>query len=209
MTAFEPLLQRWRERPEWAVRDIACLACAFAPLFSVAWSFLNYHNRRPVARGRRSAVDTATMMLFFWAFSVLLARGIGAVHGTPRLLEIAAIGTGLCLMATGCMVNVVGRWQLGATWANQIQIYEGHKLMETGMFSLVRHPLYASLIWMFLGAGVAYLNGAALAATCLVFVPMMFYRARQEEKILAEVFPQYDAYRKRTGMFIPRLTNMK
>jgi protein-S-isoprenylcysteine O-methyltransferase Ste14 len=81
--------------------------------------------------------------------------------------------------------------------------------MDTGMFRLVRHPLYASLIWMFLGASLAYLNWVALSITLLIFLPAMAWRASQEEQLLAQSFPAYAAYRRRTGMFFPKLRSLK
>lgn len=200
-----PVLQeRWRGHPEHLIRDVVVFVSAFAVLFSVAWSFLNYHQQRPVERQKRSIVDTSTMLLFFAAFSCFLGRRIGVISGAPGKLELAAIGLGLALVVVGAFVNVAARHQLGPTWANQIAIYKGHQLITRGLFGWVRHPLYASIIWMFLGAALAYLNYAALLATALVFVPAMHYRARQEEQMLTQTFPEYEIYRRETGEFLPR-----
>ncbi len=204
-----PILQRWDGHPENAVRDIGVFLCAVAVLVSVGWSFANYHQRRPVSRGKRSVVDTFTMLLFFVVFCRLIAGRIGALPGVPASLEIAALVLGFIPLLAGCAVNLLGRRQLGANWANQIAIYQGHTLLTAGTFALVRHPLYASLVWMFIGASIAYLNGAALLITLLVFLPAMLYRARQEEKLLLESFPQYAAYRTRTGAFFPRFPTLK
>lgn len=206
---IDHLLKRWEGRPEHAFRDVAAFLSAFAVLFSVAWSFLNYHGRRPVLQRKQSAVDTATMLLFFGLFSWLLARQIGVVRAVPVAVEQAAILFGLTLIVVGCVINVLGRRQLGPTWANQIAIYEQHELVTGGMFHLVRHPLYASIIWMFLGASIAFLNYAALLATLLVFIPAMHLRARQEEKMLLGHFPEYEGYRQRTGAFFPKLFNSR
>lgn len=205
MSALDPLLLRWSGRPELAVRDVVVFACAFATLFSVAWSFLNYHNRRPVARKKRSVVDTFTMTLFFVGFSTCLSREIGVVRVVSEAVEMGLLLIGLAVVICGCVVNVVGRSQLGSTWSNQISIYDQHKLIVRGMFKLVRHPLYASIIWMFIGASVAYLNYVTFFMTLLIFIPAMCLRARQEEAILVNVFPEYQSYREQTGMFLPRV----
>lgn len=198
------LFERWQAHPELAIRDIGLCLCAFAVLFSVTWSFLNYHHRRSVKRGRRSIVDTFTMLLFLWVFAWLVSRSIG-VFVVPPALQLICIISGMALVMVGTWVNVVGRHQLGSTWSNQIAIYDQHHLLTNGLFGFVRHPLYASTIWMFLGASLAYLNWAALAATLLIFIPAMYYRAGQEERLLSETFPDYSAYRRRTGTFFPKL----
>jgi len=203
------LLERWGGHPVRAIRDVAVFLCAFAVLFSVAWSFINFHGGRAVVRRKRSLVDTSTMLLFFAGFSWLLGRRVGVLPAGWADLEPAAIGLGLALVLTGAVVNVLARHQLGPTWANQIAIYDGHQLLTRGFFGLVRHPLYASTIWMFLGAALAYLNWAAFLATVVVFIPAMHLRASQEERLLLEAFPAYANYRRQIGEFFPKLSAAK
>lgn len=201
------LLQRWEGAPFNAVRDCVVGVCALAVLFSVTWSFINYHQRKDIAQKRRSPVDTFTMLLFFFLFSWLLGRQ-SATLTVAATLQTCAAAPGLVLVVLGAVVNVVGRHQLGSAWANQIAIYEKHRLRTNGMFALVRHPLYASLIWMFIGAAIAFLNWAALLATLLIFVPAMHLRAAQEERLLNAAFPDYHQYRMTTGEFLPKLKTL-
>jgi protein-S-isoprenylcysteine O-methyltransferase Ste14 len=201
------LTQRWSGHPEHLVRDGVAFASAVATLMSVAWSFLNYHRGRQIVRRQRSAVDTVTMLLFFAVFARLLAQQIGALTNLSLSAEWGVIGVGTVLMLIGCAVNVAGRHQLGATWANQVTLYEGHQLRTDGMFRWVRHPLYASTIWMFLGASLAFLNYLCMGLTCLLFIPAMHYRAAQEERLLLGHFPDYNIYRQRTGRFFPKFFN--
>ena len=202
---MDQLLLRWSGHPIRAVRDVTMCLCALAVLFSVAWSFLNFHQRRRVVRAQRSVVDTGTMLLFFAGFSWLIGRQVGMLASATAAVELAALLLGLPLVLLGTAVNVLARHQLGPTWANQIAIYEGHEMLTRGFFGLVRHPLYASLIWMFIGVAVACLNWAALLATVTVFIPAMHLRAGQEERLLSEAFPGYATYRQRVGEFFPRL----
>jgi hypothetical protein len=71
------------------------------------------------------------------------------------------------------------------------------------VYRVVRHPLYAGLIWMFTGAALVFQNWLALAATALIFFPGVYYRGKQEEKALIAQFPAYGEYRNHTGMFFP------
>ena len=43
----------------------------------------------------------------------------------------------------------------------------------------------------------------------IVFIPFMYYRAKQEEKELVKVFPEYNNYKKNTGMFFPKIFRRK
>ncbi len=107
-------------------------------------------------------------------------------------------------MVAGAVVNVAGRVSLGRNWADQVTEYRDQSLVQQGAYALVRHPLYASLTWMFVGAALVYRNAVLLGATVLVFVPAMVLRARQEERLLEKRFPEYDGYRRRVGMLLPR-----
>ena len=107
-------------------------------------------------------------------------------------------------MVAGCAVNIAGRLYLGSNWANQVTLYHGQELVTEGAYRFVRHPLYASLIWMFYAASIVYVNWAAFAANTCIFVPFMYLRARQEEDLLLKEFAGYAEYRRRVGMFVPR-----
>jgi protein-S-isoprenylcysteine O-methyltransferase Ste14 len=111
---------------------------------------------------------------------------------------------GLTLMLFGAGYNIWGRLYLKNNWADHVRIYDDQTLITTGPYRWVRHPLYASLIWMFYGAALAYLNPLAAIETALIFIPAMHYRSNQEERALAATFQQrYTAYRQRTGRFFP------
>ena len=40
----------------------------------------------------------------------------------------------------------------------------------------------------------------------IIFIPFMYYRAKQEEKELVKEFKEYKDYSKKTGMFFPKIT---
>jgi len=179
--------------------------CTAAVLAAVAWNFLRARFSGQVAEQQRSPVATGTMLLFTFGVYWLLSRHIGDLPRPGLAVDIPLVSLGLVLMVMGCAVNLLGRLRLGRNWANQVTVYEDQTLVTGGVFGVVRHPLYASLIWMFYGAGLIYLNYAALLATTFVFVPAMYYRAKQEETLLAAQFTEYEAYRRKVGMFFPKI----
>jgi protein-S-isoprenylcysteine O-methyltransferase Ste14 len=58
---------------------------------------------------------------------------------------------------------------------------------------------------MYIGGAFLYLNYLALILNIFVFLPFMYYRAKQEEKILITVFENYKIYQSKTGMFFPKI----
>ncbi len=164
--------------------------------------FLLYDQRKEVKASKKSIVATGTMVLFYVGYMQLIRFDILELDPLlPRWATLIGVG----MIYLGSALNILGRLTLKANWANHIKIYEDHKLITTGIFKFVRHPLYASLFVMLFGGALAFSNLACVLLTALVFIPFMTYRARQEEKMLIEAFPDYLAYKAKTGMFFPKL----
>lgn len=179
--------------------------CIVALFTAILINFIEARAKTDVKTEKRSIVETGTMTLFFLVFYVLLFFRIGVISIASMEVKWFLSTFGLLLVVLGCVINIMGRFSLGSNWANQVRIYHDHRLVEKGMYRIVRHPLYASLIIMFLGASLIYRNSAAFIANLFVFIPFMTYRAKQEELALNKQFPEYKAYQKRTGMFWPKL----
>jgi len=81
---------------------------------------------------------------------------------------------------------------------------EARLLVRTGLYRFVRHPLYAAHFVIYFCYTLLHFH-LSTAALYLVFVAGQTFRARNEERKLAAVFPEYEAYRGSTGMFLPRL----
>ena len=79
------------------------------------------------------------------------------------------------------------------------------QLIDSGIYSHVRHPMYSGvLVWM-LGWSVVFGSWLALAVTVLL-IPFLFAKSSHEEKLLRERYSGYVAYAKRVRRrFIPYL----
>lgn len=173
---------------------------------AIVYDFARYHRQdRGEVASERSWVQTGTMTAFFVIYYLVIRLGVTTlpIGGAARSAMIVA---GMVLIAIGVAFNLWGRVELKSAWADQIKVYEGQELIIGGPFRWVRHPLYASLIWVFVGGALIYANVASLLLTLLVFIPMMYVRATREDAALGGVFGErYEEYRRRTGMFLPRL----
>jgi protein-S-isoprenylcysteine O-methyltransferase Ste14 len=180
---------------------VARFAVAFATALALAAVLLNFllaRGRDRIKSERRSPVATATMLGFFAGLYLILRFHLGEVP-----VPAGVVGAGLALLGAGTLFNLMGRFNLGGNWGDHVVIYQDHTFVARGAYRWVRHPLYASLIWMASGASLILGNPVALAAVLGIFLPAMVYRARQEEAALIETFPGYAAYRRVTGMFLP------
>jgi protein-S-isoprenylcysteine O-methyltransferase Ste14 len=79
------------------------------------------------------------------------------------------------------------------------------ELLVSGVFRIVRHPIYTGALLFYLGA-ILITFSIASAAFWLMIILYYYLISRYEEKILTEEFGEkYTRYRQRTGMLFPRL----
>lgn len=183
------------------ISDIVILICLFALSIAIILNFFESNNK--IAKEKKSVVETGSMVGFFVFFYALIRFKIGFVSLPILGIYIFKI-IGLITIIFGCYINILGRRSLGKNWANQVTIYQDQTLIQKGAYKYVRHPLYSSIIWMFYGSCLVYSNYYGFIATTLIFIPFMYYRAKQEEKLLSERFEEYKDYQKKTGMFFPK-----
>ncbi|OGS28214.1 MAG: hypothetical protein A2297_01895 [Elusimicrobia bacterium RIFOXYB2_FULL_48_7] len=187
------------------IAQIIIVLCVFAIIIAIMINFTESKKEKDTRHEKKSIVETGTMFLFFAVYYYLTAKNIGCFNVPGITARITLISIGLLLIVAGSIVNIKGRVALAGNWANQIRVYKDQTFVREGMYRYVRHPLYASLIWMFYGGSLVYQNYASFLATTLVFIPFMRYRANQEEELLKKYFSEYETYQKEVGMFFPKL----
>jgi protein-S-isoprenylcysteine O-methyltransferase Ste14 len=172
---------------------------------------INFSESQPnknTKKEKKSIVETGTMTLFSVLFYLVIRFNIGSIENDNFQVRFPLIIGGIIFILIGAYFNIKGRVVLGKNWANQIKIYKNHTLVKKSVYSIVRHPLYASLIWMFYAASIIYFNWLAFLINSLIFIPFMYYRAKQEEIELKKTFKQeYSNYKKEVGMFFPKIWN--
>jgi len=181
-----------------ASRFIVAFSATLA-LAAVFTNFLLAKDRSAMRSEQRSPVATGTMLGFFALLYLILRLRV-----TERPVPPWVLIAGLVLLVAGTAVNLLGRLNLGGNWGDQVVVYHDHTLVARGAYRWVRHPLYASLVWMGVGAALVFGNPLALAAVLGLFLPAMRFRARQEETVLTQRFPGYAQYQRSTGMFLPK-----
>jgi protein-S-isoprenylcysteine O-methyltransferase Ste14 len=77
--------------------------------------------------------------------------------------------------------------------ASTIQIAEGQKVISTGPYALVRHPMYAGALVMLIGVPLALGSWWGLFMLALI-IPVLIWRLLDEEKFLSKNLPGYTEY---------------
>ncbi|NTU57582.1 MAG: isoprenylcysteine carboxylmethyltransferase family protein [Chlorobiaceae bacterium] len=80
---------------------------------------------------------------------------------------------------------------------------ESNRLVQSGVYGLVRHPIYTGLLLAALGLTVFDIS---LAHLLLIVVGIIFFnhKASKEEAWLTHRHPEYADYARRVGRFLPR-----
>ena len=77
-----------------------------------------------------------------------------------------------------------------------IGVVEGQRVISTGPYAIVRHPMYAGALIYLLGTPLAL--GSYWGLLAFVFmVPLLIWRLVDEERMLVRELPGYGAYRER------------
>jgi hypothetical protein len=132
-----------------------------------------------------------------WGLGWLQARAWPA-NLTPFLEPEGSLQT-----LAGLLLAAWARFHLGRYWSGRITLKEGHRLIRTGPYRLVRHPIYAGLLCAF--AGSALTLGLVRGVLGLAVISVSFWRKiLREERVLHQAFGrEYDEYCRRTGVLLP------
>ena len=74
-----------------------------------------------------------------------------------------------------------------------IEVQEGQKVVDNGLYGIVRHPMYSATILLFLSMPIV-LGSMPSFAVMLIYIPIINARMKNEEKVLAEGLEGYGEY---------------
>lgn len=77
-----------------------------------------------------------------------------------------------------------------------IEVQEGQKVVDTGLYGIVRHPMYAVTLFLFLSMPLV-LSSPISFAVMLVYIPIIVKRIRNEETVLEAGLDGYAEYKRR------------
>lgn len=98
--------------------------------------------------------------------------------------------------------------ELGKQWSLQARLIEGHKLVTTGVYSTVRHPIYTAMLGMLIATGLVLSHWIGLVAGILVMFIGTSIRTRLEEGLLKDAFGQeFESWKMRVPGLIPFIKN--
>ena len=168
-------------------------------IFLVYWLLAARNAQRTVAR-ENLATRLPHLILVTLGFFLIFVPGAGSdVCCLPRWIGVLGLGA----FAGGLAIAVWARRHLGRYWSGAIARKEGQRIVRTGPYRLVRHPIYTGLLVAVLGSALVLGNlRGFLALLCITLAYALKIR-REEQFLMTEFGDDYRRYRAEVKALIP------
>lgn len=148
---------------------------------------LNAKEKETAQRG----VVALSGLLFLAGF---LLAGFDFRFGWSHVPRPVAIIASVILLISYALYAEVMREN--AYLSRTVEVQKGQTVVDTGLYGIVRHPMYAVTIWLFLSIPVVL--GSWFSLLCFLHYPILItVRIRHEEKLLTAELDGYAAYKKK------------
>lgn len=140
---------------------------------------------------QQKAVVALSGIIFIAAF---ILAGLDFRHGwtdMPVWMVYAAV---IVLLLSYLMYAEVMREN--AYLSRTIEVQEGQKVVDTGLYGVVRHPMYSATIFLFLSLPLV-LGSLLSFAVMLAYIPVIGARIKNEEKVLTQSLTGYKEYKQK------------
>ena len=134
---------------------------------------------------------------------MLAVLGLGPSLRNPSW-PWSCLAFGAALFVFGGWLGLAGVRALGRNRTALPKPRPDSALVQHGVYGVVRHPLYSSLMFTAVGWSLLWGSGAALTAAGALTL-LLHAKARREERWLRERYAEYRDYEQRVKRFIPRL----
>jgi protein-S-isoprenylcysteine O-methyltransferase Ste14 len=109
------------------------------------------------------------------------------------------------MVVAGLGFSVWARRHIGQFWSSRVTLKESHRLIQSGPYARVRHPIYSGIALAMIGTALFVGEWRALLGAG-IFIVGHWLKAQREEALLTSQFGQaYEDYKNRTGSLLPRL----
>ena len=147
-------------------------------------------------QSRRDRIIVYLLTLGFIAWIVLMPLDARRFHWTPRLpLAVELAGDALLALSWLLLFRAFADNTFGSALV-RVQTERGHRVISTGVYGWVRHPMYLGATLMFVGGPLVTGAASGLAAGLALSV-LLAVRSLDEEALLSRELPGYAEYRRR------------
>ena len=155
-------------------------------------------------RDRRSVIGVALQSIgyfFMWLSFRPPFPTLSLLPGAPALI-VATLAVVLA-MAAGFLA-VWARRTLGREWSFEARLVESHRMVTTGPYAIVRHPIYAAMLGLWIATALAVARPWGIAIGLPFMLAGTWMRVTIEDGLLRGAFGEaFEAWARRTPAVIP------
>lgn len=153
----------------------------------------------PLERILLTLVSLSLLPLLLWITTPALAFADYRPRPLPTIAGVACLILGLWLLYRS-------HADLGSNWSITLEVREQHRLVTSGVYRHIRHPMYLALLLYATGQTLVVPNWIAGPAYLVAVAFLFALRVGPEERMMREQFgPVYDAYASRTKRLVPAI----
>ena len=142
-------------------------------------------------QGEQKEVVLGSGLMFIAAF---ILAGLNFRFGWLRLPDWAVWAASVLFLLAYLMWGEVLREN--AWLSRTVEVQEGQRVVDHGLYGVVRHPMYSASVLLFLSMPLV-LNSPLSFLVMLCYLPLIAKRIRNEEKLLRKELPGYEEYAER------------
>jgi protein-S-isoprenylcysteine O-methyltransferase Ste14 len=112
--------------------------------------------------------------------------------------------TGVALGGVSFVLYGWSQATLGKVWSPHLQMREEHRLVTTGPYARIRHPMYLALIGFLTGIALVTANWFFIALLVVSIVVLALRIPKEEQMMIEDFGEEYKVYMQRTGRLFPK-----
>lgn len=170
----------------------------FAPMFAAGLVMMakapDLLRSRLDAREEQAEQRTVLALSALMFIAAFVVAGLGHRFNWPQFPAWASWAGAVAFLASYALYAEVMREN--AYLSRTVGVQEGQHVIDTGLYGIVRHPMYSTTLLLFLSMPIVLGSSFALVIM-LAYIPIIAKRIRNEEQVLADELDGYQEYLQR------------
>lgn len=150
--------------------------------------------KRLASKEKESQQKTVVALSALMFLASFILAGLDFRYGWTSLPSWTVwAATGVLLLSYLMYAEVMRE---NAYLSRTIEVQDNQKVIDTGLYGIVRHPMYSATVFLFLSMPLV-LGSMMSFVVMLVYIPIINARIKNEEKVLSEGLPGYQEYKQK------------
>lgn len=190
--------------------NAAAFAVVVVMWLVLVWALIAWRKRGTAPHASHERRSWIGFVLQISSFPVI---GVGSGFRTPMFsplianqfaLNIVLQLLALVLIVASLMLEISALGELGKQWSLEARVLQGHELITTGVYSIVRHPIYTALLGRLIATGLTFSHWFAICVAVVLYLIGTRIRTVSEDRLLREAFAsEFEEWKNRVPGLIP------